>query len=243
MKTSGIYKIQSTIKPERIYVGSAVNLYNRWRCHKSLLNLNKHTCKKLQNHFNKYGESDLEYSVIICCEKNDLIKHEQFFIDSLNPYFNIAKIAGSTMGLKWKLSPQRVAQLRQSASGRVVSEETRQKMSIAKKGKPSHFKGKKTTEEAKEKQRISHKGCSGWNKGLKATPEACLHQSESHLGRKRPPFTEETKQKMRKPKSAEHRASISKGQTGRTASDETRRKQSESAKRRFERQRLLKQAS
>ena len=57
MIISGIYKIQSIIKPERCYIGSAVNIQKRWRDHKRELRNNKHSNKKLQNHCNKYGES------------------------------------------------------------------------------------------------------------------------------------------------------------------------------------------
>jgi group I intron endonuclease len=99
MAISGIYKIQSRIKPERIYIGSAVNIRERWRIHRREFKKGKNS-PKLQRHFNKYGESDLQYSVLLGCEKEDLIKTEQYFIDSYNPYFNICKIAGSSLGLK-----------------------------------------------------------------------------------------------------------------------------------------------
>lgn len=243
MKISGIYKIQSKIKPERCYIGSGVNIYNRWKEHRSLLNLNKHHSKKLQNHYSKYGLTDLKFTILLGCEKESLITNEQFFIDSINPYFNISKTAGSTLGLRWKVSPERLIQIKAMNKGRVHSKEIRLKMSMAMKGRPSPMKGKKTPEEIKEKQRKSHKGCKGWNKGLKASPLTRLRLSESHLGKKRPPFTEETKQKMRKPKSIEHRMNISKAKKGIKLSDKTRQILSESAKRRCERQRLLKQIS
>lgn len=100
MKVSGIYKIESKIKPERIYIGSAVNIAERWCKHVGSLQKNKHENSKLQRHFNKYGKADLHFSVLLGCEKEDLIKTEQYFIDSYNPYFNICKIAGSCLGVK-----------------------------------------------------------------------------------------------------------------------------------------------
>jgi group I intron endonuclease len=96
----GIYKIQSIIKPSRIYIGSAVNITERWRKHLNDLQLCKHCNSRLQNHFNKYGVADLQFSVLIECFLEDLIKNEQCFIDSNNPFFNICKIAGSTLGYK-----------------------------------------------------------------------------------------------------------------------------------------------
>jgi group I intron endonuclease len=100
MNESGIYKIQSKIKPKRIYIGSAINIKNRWHSHKSDLRLNKHGNKRLQNHYNKYGEKDLQFSIIIGCLKESLIENEQFFMDCYNPFFNICRIAGSPLGTK-----------------------------------------------------------------------------------------------------------------------------------------------
>ena len=54
MKTSGIYRIQSKIKSERIYIGSSVNIQSRWYHHLADLRKNIHGNSKLQNHFNKY---------------------------------------------------------------------------------------------------------------------------------------------------------------------------------------------
>jgi predicted GIY-YIG superfamily endonuclease len=46
MSSSGIYKIQSVCKPERIYIGSAVDIARRWREHVSCLKKNKHEEEK-----------------------------------------------------------------------------------------------------------------------------------------------------------------------------------------------------
>ena len=67
MKTSGIYKIQSLKKPSRCYIGSAVNIGKRWVNHLSDLKNNNHHNRILQNHFNKYGESDLVFIIIEPC--------------------------------------------------------------------------------------------------------------------------------------------------------------------------------
>jgi group I intron endonuclease len=132
MRVSGIYKIQSKCKPERIYVGSAVNIRSRWSQHKWYLRRNKHHTSKLQRHYNKYGESDLMFTVLITCEVDELLNHEQFFLDSLSPWFNTCKIAGSTIGFK-------------------ASDETKAKLSKLKKGIPVRPAGSKLTEEHKRK--------------------------------------------------------------------------------------------
>jgi len=100
MKISGIYQIQSKLKPKRIYIGSAVNIKERRITHKSLLKKNNHHNPKLQTHYNKYGESDLQFSILLGCDKEDLIKTEQYFMDFLKPWFNILPKAGNSLGIK-----------------------------------------------------------------------------------------------------------------------------------------------
>lgn len=97
---SGIYKIQSICKPERYYIGSSVNINKRWGEHLRELKKNKHHSGKLQNHFNKYRQSDLRFFILSGCDPMDLIQQEQFYIDSYKPYFNIYSTAGSPLGYK-----------------------------------------------------------------------------------------------------------------------------------------------
>lgn len=100
MKISGIYQIQSKIKPERVYIGSAMSIQARQLKHYSELRRNVHHSSKLQRHFNKYGKDDLQFSILCTCEKDQLIQFEQYFLDFYHPYFNTCKIAGSRLGSK-----------------------------------------------------------------------------------------------------------------------------------------------
>jgi group I intron endonuclease len=101
LKHSGIYKIQSKKKPSRCYVGSAKNMALRWASHLYNLKRGKHHTPKLQHHYDKYGKNDLEFSVLLCCDIEDLIITEQFFIDALSPWFNHRKKADSNLGMKY----------------------------------------------------------------------------------------------------------------------------------------------
>ncbi len=94
----GIYLIQSVCG--KVYIGSAVKLRQRFMAHRGRLQKNMHDNCKLQNYFNKYGEESLKFIVIEYCDKENLIKREQYFIDLYNPSFNIARTAGATYGLK-----------------------------------------------------------------------------------------------------------------------------------------------
>jgi group I intron endonuclease len=175
MVKCGIYKIQSIIKPKQFYIGSAINFNNRKDSHLCFLRKNKHHSEKLQNHFNKYGESDLRFEFLIGCNEKDLICIEQFFIDSLNPYFNICKIAGNTLGFKH--SEESKQKMRKPKN---ISNEVREKMKEIKLGNTNGFKkGQKHSGNniwkigiplAKEhKQNISNSlmGNIPWNKGIK----------------------------------------------------------------------------
>ena len=84
----GVYKIQSNKKPKRIYIGMSKNIINRWYIHLNHLRKNEHVSLKLQEHYNKYGESDLQFSILITCDKKDLKNIEQFYLDAYEPYFN-----------------------------------------------------------------------------------------------------------------------------------------------------------
>ena len=140
MKVSGIYKIRSIVKPNRIYIGSSVNIHKRFVNHKWFLNGGNHPNKKLQNHCNRYGLNDLQFSIIATCESCLLIEMEQFFIDAHNPYFNLRPKAENNLG--WKPSEETLEKFRH----RIIREDTKKKLRQAN-------LGKKLKEETKQKCR------------------------------------------------------------------------------------------
>lgn len=170
-KVSGIYQIQSKIHPERIYIGSAVDIDKRWKEHICRLKRGVHHSHKLQRYYNKYQDV-LEFSIIFVCLKTELIEYEQKFIDKLNPYFNECKVAGSTLG-------------------REVSDKTRMKMSIARKGKNTYWMNNRVVSDiTRQKMRESHLGIKPWNTGITLSEEHCQKMSDAKLGKKRKPFTD-----------------------------------------------------
>jgi len=96
---SGIYKIINN-KNQKYYIGSAKSLSGRWRLHKSQLKNNKHHSIYLQRSFNKYGYSSFSFEILEYCDVELLIEREQFYLDTLKPHYNIAKIAGNCLGVK-----------------------------------------------------------------------------------------------------------------------------------------------
>jgi group I intron endonuclease len=187
-KPCGIYQIISNIKPERIYIGSSVNIPRRWKRHLYDLLTNVHRSQKLQNHYNKYGKSDLQFSLLLECNKEDLLSNEQFFIDALKPWFNNSITAGSPMmgkkhseesklkmrmlmmgnkhangnthNIGRKQSTETIAKRILKNTGKKRTDETKMKMSIWQKGVPK-------SEETKRKLSEAHKGRIPPNKGIK----------------------------------------------------------------------------
>lgn len=98
--TSGIYKITSKSNPSKTYIGSSTNVKRRKLEHIKRLKRNEHHSIILQRHVDKYGIDDLEFSIIEFCEIDQLLIREQHYIDIINPYFNVCKIAGRTLGVK-----------------------------------------------------------------------------------------------------------------------------------------------
>lgn len=120
--TSGIYKI-TCITTGKMYVGSAVNLRQRWQNHRWRLRTNRHVNRHLQSAWNKHGEDAFAFEVIELILAPFLIEREQYYLDKLRPFdrgrgFNSYPTAGSPYG-------------------HVASDEARRRMSEARKGQKS----------------------------------------------------------------------------------------------------------
>ena len=131
MSENVIYKIRNKVNG-KIYIGSTQNKTRRLVQHKSNLRNNRHDNPYLQNAWNKYSTDNFEFTIVEKVEDiEDLIDREQFYIDKLEPEYNIKPEAGRSK----------------------VSKETKQKLREANLGEKSPRYGKKLSE--KHKQRIS----------------------------------------------------------------------------------------
>lgn len=170
MNISGIYLIFNRVNKKK-YIGSAIDIYDRWKRHKSQLNKNKHCNLYLQKAWNKYGENAFKFSILERVPKSkNLTQREQFWMDKLdvcNPKkgYNMCPIAGSRLGSKASketIEKIRLSKLGKSGGkrteatkrkiseaniGKIFSEETRKKMSEAQKKYGVH-KGKKKSVES-----------------------------------------------------------------------------------------------
>lgn len=94
-----IYKIKNLINGD-FYIGSTQNLNKRYYTHLNHIRTNKNTCVKLIRAVNKYGEENFSFEIIEKCSVEDLLNREQYYLDFLNPKYNISKKAGSNLGIK-----------------------------------------------------------------------------------------------------------------------------------------------
>ena len=98
MLNSGVYIIVNRFNG-KIYVGSTTRRFDRrWKEHQRLLKRGVHRCIPLQMAYNKYGEKYFEFKVISTVPANYCLKMEQYFINTLNPEYNVCKVAGNTRG-------------------------------------------------------------------------------------------------------------------------------------------------
>ena len=100
---SGVYAIRNKING-KVYVGSAArSIRRRWTDHRVSLRANRHCNKKLQNAWNKYGESGFEFLVLVACSGSQCIELEQKYIDKYDSFrrgYNMSPTAGSRLGVK-----------------------------------------------------------------------------------------------------------------------------------------------
>ena len=81
------------------YVGSAKNLSIRF---KQYFNYNHLTDPKRNMAINKailkYGYGKFKLEILEYCDPQELLKIEQFYMEKLNPEYNILKYGGSSLG-------------------------------------------------------------------------------------------------------------------------------------------------
>lgn len=102
---SGIYKILNKVTGD-FYIGSACKLERRKYEHFNLLTKNKHYNKFLQRSYNKY--KDFEFIILFNCEKEELLKTEQSYLDLLKPVYNLTPVAGSMLGFKFSEKTKKI---------------------------------------------------------------------------------------------------------------------------------------
>jgi group I intron endonuclease len=203
---SGVYIIENTTNGHR-YIGSTINLMQRKSQHFRALRSGNNNCKILQHAFDKYGETSFIFKLLLICESFELLRYEQGLIDAFLPEYNISLTAGSQLGVK-------------------RSEETRRKISKAKTGK------KMSPASGERRRKISEANIKRFS-----SEEERRKISRAHKGMKHK-FSEDAIRKLIESNKArvwdaEDRTKMSEMKKGHLVSNETRRKISETKKRRL----------
>ena len=196
----GVYEIVNMVDGKNsTYIGSSININQRWSQHRYCLNRGTHKNPHLQSAWNKYGTEAFRFSVIQEVAEAGLRKHERQHI-----------LECMEVGNCYNLTTDTIAPMR----GRTLSIETRQKISKAKKGVSLG----PCSEETKRKISKANKG----RKPKPASAETRKKISEALKGRKR---SEEHQRKLTAARqgyviSQETKDKISKTMTGRKLSRE-----------------------
>lgn len=173
-KTIGIYAIQNKITG-MAYVGQTThNFGDRRDCNFAKLRHNKHDNVGLQEDWNKYGEKNYEFKILEtledCGNIDDREKYWVAFYKKNGKAFNIADGGKGCPGVHISDEAKKIIgeKNRQHNLGKKASEETKLKMSLARKGrKPSPESiekgrlkriGMKLSQETKMKISIANSG-------------------------------------------------------------------------------------
>lgn len=189
---TGIYVIRNLVNG-KVYIGQSVNVDDRLAHHKSELRHNRHTNTYMQRAWNKHGEDNFTFEVLLPCEEKYLDVFEKYFIfsyDAMNRKHGYNRESGGSL-LKH------------------ISKESRAKMSASKTGvyngdkNPMYGVHLKLSEERKRhlSESMSGSGNPMYGVHLSLTEERKQQMSENMKGEKNPFYgckhTEETKQRMR----------------------------------------------
>jgi len=185
-ESSGVYQIRNLVDG-KVYVGSAVNLKNRWVHHRKKLRKGTHHSNHLQRAWTKYGEDTFIFEVLGLCEKNGLLDEEQKLLDQRQSYddrhgYNMTPTAYSQLGRRHSEESKR--RISASMKKRVFTAEHRAALAAV----------KKTSEKAKEQSRVAIAKASAACVGRIESVETRLKKSVAHMGM-RP--TAATRKRMR----------------------------------------------
>lgn len=163
----GIYKITSPTG--KVYIGESQNIYDRWAKYKRL------NCKDqfgIYNSLLKYTPENHTFEVIEECEFEDLLCRERYWQDFYDVLKDGLNCKLTECGeLKRIVSEETRKKLSSIHKGKIVSDETKRKLSEGRIGEKNWMYGTKQSEETKQKIKDSI-GEVHFNIGRKASQES-----------------------------------------------------------------------
>ncbi len=165
------------------YVGISKNIEKRWEEHKRQLIGNYHHNIHLQNTWNRHQENDFKFYILEVIEDyDDLLKMEKeygyaFGYSDDDLCFNIGTPGTVNGMLGRQMSEETKQRLSKINLGKKLSKETKLKMSESHKGAKNYFFQQQHSSETKEKISISRKGKNIGEQHHKA----CLKENEARF--------------------------------------------------------------
>jgi group I intron endonuclease len=167
---SGIYRFTNKLNGN-FYIGSSkdlrVRFYTYYKTNLLSRSLNNTIIAKA---LLKYGFYNFSIYILEYCDVSVLLEREQYYLDLLKPSYNIAKIAGSNLGVSY--SEEVKEKTRQSRLGKIHKEETKNLMSLAHSGMNNSMFGKLHTEQSKSLMSLAKIGKVHDNKTKEAISSA-----------------------------------------------------------------------
>lgn len=114
------------------YIGSSVKLGARFLDYMQSAYLESRPNSPLIKAIIKYGYTNFCFAVLETCKPSEVLEREQYWLDLINPEYNLNPTAGSTLG--FSLSEEARTKISIAHKGKPHTLETRQLMSITRKG-------------------------------------------------------------------------------------------------------------
>nr|YP_010734756.1 hypothetical protein P8516_mgp25 [Diaporthe caulivora]WEH01729.1 hypothetical protein [Diaporthe caulivora] len=192
----GIYMFTNKLTGD-IYVGQSIDLRKRFLNYFNLSYLSRRNELIISRAIIKYGYSNFSVTILEYCDKCDLDVREQHYFDTLNPQYNIQKVAGGRAQAPPRGGWTIFNFIKNGSKGLILSEETKNKISQALKGvyigDKAYWYGRSMSAATKEIMSSTRKGELNPLYGKshsEASKELMRQKAGVPLGRK---YSEETK--------------------------------------------------
>lgn len=161
-----VYVISNTLNG-RVYFGSTIDAFGRWKTHRNVLRRGVHANIHLQRSWTKYGEDNFQFRVLAILEPGELHSTENRILAKfVGKYwcYNISSRADAPNRGR-KHSPETIAKMKEKAKARGITQENRAKINETLRSRP-------------KKPKV-YKGRGGW----KHTPEMRAMFSRQRTGK------------------------------------------------------------
>lgn len=176
-----IYKVTNSING-KIYIGQTIKSLE-YRKYNHVGGARRNPATYFLRVLKKYGADSFKWQVIcICPNLNSLNEQERYYIslyDSFNNGYNLNKGGGGTYG--YKISEETRNKLRKAKQN--MSDETKKRMSISKRGKKNCNYGKPLSKKHRKRISESQKGENNFRYGIPLTKDHKEKLRQSHLGK------------------------------------------------------------